>query len=385
MPNKPRLTAIESLRGIAFMAVVLQHSIAHYAYVPGVTFTDGIVMSVLLMLSKFAVPAFIFITGMVLFYNYEDRFASRTFLKRRVTDIFLPYILWSVIYICFNIWRTSGPAGFYSFDIGKSLLQLLTGKSSYHLWYIIMIMQLYLLFPFIRIAILKLKNKYKETTLLLLLLIMGVVYLILMYYRGRIGEWAAIANIPGITPWFTTYADRNVLFFFFYFLLGAAAGLYPNLWQSIVWKSRMVMIPLFILFSGYYVYELSSLFLTPEGLKINFNRVSLLRPDMALYLVISLFVCYLAAMLLPKGFFSRALAVMGSLSFGAYLMHALMLVFSYQIEKALYSSWSVTLQMLMTFLIASLLSLGMTRLIAFFKVGKWIVGIHIPLSKKNKL
>lgn len=382
MSNKPRLTAIESLRGMSFLAVVLQHSIAHYAGVSEVTYADGVLMSVLLMLSKFAVPAFLFITGMVLFYNYEDRFTTGTFIKRRFTDIFLPYIIWSLIYIFFYVWRTAGPAGLSSLEPREMILLLLTGKSSYHLWYIIMIMQLYILFPLIRYSVLLLKKKYSQTVLLYFLLIAGVIYFILMFYRVRIGILAENADIPFITPWLTVYADRNVFYFLFYFLLGAAAGLYPKWWQSIVWKSRMVMIPLFMLFTSYYVYELSRQFLTPDGLHIQFNRVSLLRPDMALYLIISIFVSYLIAMRLPDGNISCKLASIGTLSFGGYLMHALMLVGTYKIEAALYSDWNVTLMMLFTWLIASLLSLSATRLIAYLKIGKWIVGIHIPSSKK---
>ena len=384
MSSKPRITAIETLRGMSFLAVVLQHSIAHYAYVPEVTYTDGVMMSVLLMLSKFAVPAFLFITGMVLFYNYEDRFTSGTFIKRRITDIFLPYLIWSLIYILFYAWQTAGLAGFSSLDLGGILTKLLTGKSSYHLWYIIMIMQLYLLFPIIRQGVLLLRNKYRETVLLYFLLITGVVYLILMFYRGKIGVIAEVADIPFITPWLTVYADRNVLYFFFYFLLGAAAGLYPKWWQSIVWKSRMIMVPLFMLFTAYYVYDLSRQFLTPDGLHIQFNRVSLLRPDMALYLVISLFVVYFIAMRLPEGKCSRLFATIGNLSFGAYLMHALMLIGTYKIEAVLYPNWNVPWKMLFTWLIASLLSLGATWLIAYLKIGKWAVGIHIPRRKNNR-
>ncbi|WP_454190673.1 acyltransferase [Paenibacillus sp. Marseille-Q7038] len=384
MSSKPRITAIETLRGISFLAVVLQHSIAHYAYVPDVTYTDGVMMSILLMLSKFAVPAFLFITGMVLFYNYEDQFTSGAFIKRRITDIFLPYMIWSLIYIFFYAWKTAGLAGFSSLELGEILMQLLTGKSSSHLWYIIMIMRLYLLFPIIRSGVLLLKNKYRETVLLTFLLMMGVIYLILMFYRGKIGVLAEIADIPFITPWLTVYADRNVFYFFLYFLLGAAAGLYPNWWQSMVMRSRVLIVPLFMLFTGYYVYELSRQFLTPDGLHIQFNRVALLKPDMALYLVISIFLVYLIAMRLPEGKVSRIFASIGNLSFGAYLMHALMLIGTYKIEAVLYPNWNVSWKMLFTWLIASLLSLGATRLIAYLKIGKWAVGIHIPISKNNR-
>lgn len=383
MAHKPRLTAIESLRGMAFLAVVLQHSIAHYGYLPTNTFADGVIMTVLLMLSKFAVPAFIFITGMVLFYNYEDRFNSRMFLKRRLTDIVLPYIIWSIIYICYYTWKTSGFAGLTSLDPGKVSMQLLTGKSSSHLWYITMLMQFYLLFPLIRLGIVKLKNKYKKTTLLVILLTAGVVYLVLMFYRGKIAAWAELVDLPFLTPWLSTYADRNVVNFFFYFLLGAAAGLYPHWWETLVLKSKLLMLSLFILLSGYYVIIISQKAHTPEGLLFNYNRVSLLRPDMALYLVISIFVFYLLAMQISKGSLARMFGLIGTLSFGGYLMHMLMLAASYKIESAWYGSLNVTVKMLLTFMIASILSLCVTRLIAYLQVGKWTAGIYMP-NHKNK-
>ena len=41
---------------MAFLAVVLQHSIAHYSVAPGMTANDGLMMGFLLMATKFAVP-----------------------------------------------------------------------------------------------------------------------------------------------------------------------------------------------------------------------------------------------------------------------------------------------------------------------------------------
>ncbi|WP_235439864.1 hypothetical protein [Paenibacillus sp. DMB20] len=65
--RKERIPEIERLRGLAFLAVVLQHSIAHYSVEEGMGLADGVGMAAMLLAVKFAVPAFIFITGLVLF------------------------------------------------------------------------------------------------------------------------------------------------------------------------------------------------------------------------------------------------------------------------------------------------------------------------------
>ncbi|WKL01241.1 acyltransferase [Paenibacillus amylolyticus] len=109
MPRKERITEIESLRGIAFGAVVLQHSIAHYSLVPETRLEDGVLLAILLMLSKFAVPLFIFITGMVLFYNTGDKLHYGQFMRKRVNDVIVPYLIWSLIYF------TLAPRGWTGF------------------------------------------------------------------------------------------------------------------------------------------------------------------------------------------------------------------------------------------------------------------------------
>ena len=87
MPRKERIAEIESLRGIAFAAVVLQHSIAHFSLVPEAGLEDGVLLAILLMVSKFAVPLFIFITGMVLFYNTGEQLKYGRFMQKRLTDV----------------------------------------------------------------------------------------------------------------------------------------------------------------------------------------------------------------------------------------------------------------------------------------------------------
>lgn len=89
-----------------------------------------------------------------------------------------------------------------------------------------MLIQFYLLFPLFLRAIRYVYNRYEAKGRLISLLISGVVYLVLADQLRNIAKIMEWLNIPVLTDAFTTYADRNFLYFFIYFVLGAAAG-YP--------------------------------------------------------------------------------------------------------------------------------------------------------------
>lgn len=221
MPRKERIAEIESLRGIAFAAVVLQHSIAHYSVVPEAGLEDGVLLAILLMLSKFAVPLFIFITGMVLFYNTGDKLYYGRFMQKRLTDVIVPYVIWSLIYF------TLTPRGWNGFgwqDIPDLGLKLITGKTTSHFWYIIMLIQFYLLFPVFLRAIRYVYNRYEAKGRIIALLISGAVYLVLADQLRNIARFMEWLNVPVLTDAFTTYADRNFLYFFFILCLVRQPG-----------------------------------------------------------------------------------------------------------------------------------------------------------------
>ena len=144
--RKPRISEIDILRGAAFLAVVLQHSIAHYFPLPVTGLGDGVLMGLLLIASKFAVPLFVFMTGMSLFYSYDGEVPYLTFMRKRLKDIALPYLPWALLYAAeFQHVQLLDSSGWQ-----KLGLMLFTGKASYHLWYIVMVFQLY--FPAITAA-----------------------------------------------------------------------------------------------------------------------------------------------------------------------------------------------------------------------------------------
>lgn len=381
MAHKERITEIELLRGLAFLAVALQHSIAHYSIAQGIRLEDGVLMALLLMMAKFAVPVFIFITGMVLFYNYEGQFSYISFLRKRLSDIIIPYILWSLVYFSLNYGWNEG-----LIQQGWKWAQMVvTGKTSYHLWYVIMIFQFYLLFPVFRYVIFKVKKMIPPWTYTMCIICTGLLFIWLTDRIFSIGDLMAKLNIPLITAMFTKYVDRNFLFFFFYFVLGACAGLRPDLWRAWIRKGKWVYLSCFIILFGYYTYGLVDHFQTPDGIAITFNSVNLLRPLIVFFLVSSIFVFYQLAIRIKETgglILNKSLLSIGKYSYGAYLAHALMLRVSYTFDVHLFSHWPVILRVLMSFVICVLLSYFLIMLLSKVPFGKWAGGVPKKMKKK---
>ncbi|MHA0856071.1 acyltransferase [Paenibacillus sp. CMAA1364] len=380
MARKDRIVEIELLRGLAFLAVALQHSIAHFAYVDGVTFGDGVMMTVLLMLAKFAVPVFIFITGMVLFYNYDGPFQYIPFLKKRAKDIIVPYIFWSLVYFYLNYGWHQGLLG----QSWKWFNMLFTGKTSYHLWYVVMIVPFYLLFPIFRNIVLKVRNKLPLWACLSSLVAVGILYVWLTGQVTAIGNLMSTVEIPVLTAMFTKYADRNFLYFFFYFLLGACAGLRPDLWKKWIIQGRWIYISTFCVLFIYYVNLVIGSFRTPVGLQINFYAVSLIRPLMVIFLLSSTGVIYMFASWMKEKGGQRSNAFIlsiGRYSYGAYLVHALMLRVSYIFDHAWFIHWPILVRMVISFGICVLLSYFLMKLLSRFGWGKWLGGVPTVINR----
>ena len=58
--KKPRITEWTELRGIAFLAIVMQHSIAEYIYRADIEQPDSIMLTMIYHLTRFGTPTFVF-------------------------------------------------------------------------------------------------------------------------------------------------------------------------------------------------------------------------------------------------------------------------------------------------------------------------------------
>lgn len=141
--NKDKLHELDYVRFIACLAVIIVHITA-----TGVTgYIHGsfphLVMLLVNRSLKYTTPVFIFLSGVTSFYGYRQKeFKYFPFLKRRLSKVLVAYFLWCIIYYGVYI-----KLGYYGWDIKFFIKNVLQGTMSYHLYFVIIIVQMYIVGP----------------------------------------------------------------------------------------------------------------------------------------------------------------------------------------------------------------------------------------------
>lgn len=136
----------------------------------------------------FAVPGFLFLSGLKLYSQYGSRdFDCKQFYLRRFQKIAIPYCISMTFYFIYYYAKNWA-------SLSQLPSHLLLGTLVSHFYYIIIALQLYLLFPLLKKAV----NRYPLAALFL-----SLVSTILFY---------AVIHPP--------YSDRYALTYLFFFVLG---------------------------------------------------------------------------------------------------------------------------------------------------------------------
>lgn len=97
-------------------------------------------------LSAFVVPAFLFSGALKMALRFEERTTLRsylTYITGRFRVIYLPYVVWSVVYLVALV-----SIGYASFSPAGFMRDLIWGRMASPFYYIVITMQFYLLRPF---------------------------------------------------------------------------------------------------------------------------------------------------------------------------------------------------------------------------------------------
>ncbi len=138
---------ISNIRLVALYAVIILHCSAPLLMAFGkVPPSDWWTADFFNAITRFAVPAFVMVTG-ALTLNREYEIGD--FLKKRLTRVVIPFLFWSLVYIWYS-WYIEEIT--FTGDIWgdvKQVLHQLRDGSSYHLWYVYMLIGLYFFIPVI--------------------------------------------------------------------------------------------------------------------------------------------------------------------------------------------------------------------------------------------
>ncbi len=155
--DKGRILYFDVLNIIACIAVIfLHHNGLVHKYTPDMQFawSQALVIEVV---AFFAVPIFLMITGATLM-EYRKRYDTRTFFKKRLSRVLIPFIIWSVITFIIALWQGRYALDQLSFTAVWDIFMTSDMMSVY--WFFPVIISIYLAMPILSLLTEKVNRKW---------------------------------------------------------------------------------------------------------------------------------------------------------------------------------------------------------------------------------
>jgi len=167
-------------------------------------------------LSAFIVQGYIFLSSLKLFLKNTDKFNYKEFLKNRVKLIFVPYLMWVMVYYLYFC-----SIDYFDFKLLDYVRYVLNGSIVSPFYFVIIIFQFYILMPLWT----NLFKKYKSSVLV-------VTSLFIMILSKK--------YFPVIFGDSFKYYDRILTTYIFYWFWGCAVGLNYNSFKNFVTKNTII-------------------------------------------------------------------------------------------------------------------------------------------------
>ncbi len=374
-PAKEHLYEVDFMRAFIILGVLCVHVISFFDLftTAGSSMKTG--FDVALVALHFTREAFMFITGLVLFIVYYHKpFTAKDFWLKRFKLIMIPYLVWTLVYMFFS--GTYLPN--FSWQpwhlISTYLIGITTGNQFY-LYYLVISMQLYLIFP-IFIPLMRKLEKYHVW----IFIASFILEIALMWLNQHVFETMNLNTVPASIRWLIYYRDRNILTYQFWFVSGAIlAAHYQKIKNFFLQKKWLiyggVLLMLAVLWShqalqrGVYHESESFLVLVLQPIMIPFS------------FMVSLTLWRLGISWSNRRFersmqwFSSFIKVAAAASFGVFLIHPIILHYMEVIVYALHTTPTERL-ILLPFAILSVygVSILLSRMIAHIPYVSYIVG-----------
>ena len=317
--RKPRLAAIEYIRGISMMGVIGIHVGSQYLSNPA---ANPHLIALFEIFTRFSVPIFFFISAFGLFYNLDIHapFAARQFYLRRIKTVLIPYLVWSLFYIIHDglLYGTGLPSPLYFGGL------LFFGCAKYQLYFLVILLWFYLLMP-LWIPLVRRMSLRGLAALL--------VFQVLFDYWSSFSVPfnTYVYGLPDdslLKPFLMYRLNYWVLHYIFIFLLGGYLAVHIEAFKCFMQQKRTAITLLFYVsmasLLGYY-YSLLAAGQTPlDGI----NTAHQLSPAGIFYtLMTSLFFFTIFTYQRYPAALNPILHLLGKHSYFAYLVHPLFITY----------------------------------------------------------
>lgn len=374
--SRPYVYELDPLRATTALVVVAVHVLAFTAALNHTTL--GLqVQNALVVAVHYTREMFMFVTAFALVYVYYGKpFSATRFWKRRMIGVLVPYCIWSIFYVWFNNQHLS-----FGTFIQTSLLDLLTGNSSYQMYYILLTLQFYILFPLFLPLVGVLKRYPWQSLAISFLLEVAV-----LYVDFHTLQKGVLTNEP-FWNFVAQYQNSFVLVYQFYFILGAVVAVYLKETRTFLQRHGWLTIVGFLLglgaLWGHFYLQVQ---VYKEALS---HVVSVLQPIMVIYSlgIIAFFfwLVYCWANTLdrdghPRGM--RFVSIVSNASFGIYLVHAVFLDWLLQhYVPILPQVWPVGIRVFLTWFLTALAATITSIVLMNIPVLSRLVGRERSLSR----
>lgn len=311
-----------------------------------VSMSDWMVADFFNAIVRFAVPAFVMVTGALLLHR---EYEIGHFLRKRLVRVVIPFIFWSLVYVGYS-WYNEDVT--FTEDVWRNIamvLHLLKTGSAYHLWYVYMLIGLYFFIPIIG----KFVRNASEKEILYFLVVWFAVMLISQPYLSRYNPSVDMHYFAGFAGYlvlghYLAFKEFNIRHLqLWMILLFVASVLLIALGSRMLaggspWPGTMFyepVSPFVVLLSGsaFMVFKLSKTNLSPVMIRIR---------DFA-----------------------------GNFNYGIYLAHALILFLLDDLLGISYKLCTPIVSIPLTALICLVITLALVWLVNKIPVvGKWISG-----------
>ncbi|MHB1419343.1 MAG: acyltransferase [Bacillota bacterium] len=371
--DKNHVGEVDYLRVFALIAIVLLHAWGFFLQTPMANPYGRIFQELSINMLRFGRMVFMFVTGLVLFYGYNGRKVKAVqFFNRRLRTLIIPYAIWTAIYLLIKFWSHMVSWSSFTGFIVVWLENILNGNGFYHLYYIIVAIQFYVVF----ILIHRVRTSQPKFWALIIMgsgLVLYAFYYYVLEVRGAsVTSFFAGTSLAGPVHWVMQYKDRMLISYLPFYLLGALAGLNIDSWQRWVEEHiRIVLLGLavgagMLLVEYFYLHRL---------LGQNWAlTVSVFKPSMYIYslAVIHSLAC-LAFYLERNGYLRWMITPLSANSLGIFLIHPLAL-FSLHSFLWNYQTMPAVLLVVLDPLAALIISLGISSILGSNRYTRLIVG-----------
>ncbi|SIR93158.1 acyltransferase [Williamsia sterculiae] len=317
------LYQLDLFRLITFGSVILDHVIM------GIAAPNDAISGAFETLTRYSRFGFFFLTGFVLGYQYRSReLKPVVFWRRRFKLIGIPYVTWSLFYWVYNRYRAGGSdavkGAFDNVDhvllsLKSMAYDLVTGNAMYHLYFLFVSMQIYLVFPLVLWVLKRTWGYHRYLLAVSFALHMMVLYLMVRPQTGFLAD-----GFPGVV-W--SHVVITLFPYQFYVLAGCIAALHFDAfhaasvrWRAAIFGGGVAVIAATLVYYAYKVHEGEDLF-RATNVFMPHNAFGYIAIIAGLYGIGSVW----RERRRPGSLADKLLKTAADRSFGIYLAHALAL------------------------------------------------------------